>query len=325
MDAEQSSPAPFDKWFAGYKWLSEYELPCIVSADLDGIACALLQISLLGWRAVGTYDGYKLCLFEPVTKIDWPRVVFVDVEVLRRETRSIGNHMLTWNDMDAAQLAANLPDCANPNLWQGLHVENGFQRKYPFGTLPMLLAGAAARDASFDVSRTWLALALHVDSSFTNAAVYQDNALQWLAWMGSNCTSPGLERFCALLSRIPAQAALGLLNDVQQWVSAAGFGSKARACRFDSTSKTDREKVSKLIDILLSHLNITKSVPFANEPVYAVEFKTDKLPIHTKGRAVSSFLQAREQRAVSMAATGRTSDGLSLTYPLPECPIALFQ
>jgi hypothetical protein len=308
-----------------FAWLSERDLPCIVSADLDGISSALLQGHVLGWKTVGTYDGYKLCLYQSPDSVNWEQTVFIDIEILRPTARSIGNHMLTWDKSDAATLTAQIPQCANPNLWQGFHAGENFQRKYPFGTLPLLIASVTVANPAFDISRAWLSLVLHTDSSFTNAAMYQSNALYWLSAMGVPCTSPGLDRLCTLLSRVPAQTALGLLNDVQEWVSEAGFGAKMRACRFDPTDDGDRLRLATLTKRLIAETKADIELPFAQPPVSVTNFDTAKLPIHTKGRAIASLKQVRECRVFSMAITGRSHEGLSCTFPAPNCPVALFR
>jgi hypothetical protein len=310
------SPPTFSEWLLSFEWLGQRDLPCVISADLDGLACGLLQSSLLNWRVVGTYDGAALCLIESPDRLPWDEVVFIDVEILRTRARSIGNHLLAEDGADSARIASALPQCVNPNLWRAVNVVESFQRKYPFSTLPLLLASHAARGAMTSFADPWLALSLHTDSSLTNAAVYQDNALDWLGAMGAGASPEGLRKLCELLRRLPMQSALRLVNQVQGWASEAGFGKLQRACRFDLRSPESLARAMSLLGILRRETGAAEGgLVRLTAPAHTVEFETRKLPIHTKGRRAASFAEARRVRALSLAATGQTEEGLSLTVP----------
>lgn len=315
----------FDEWLRSFPWLFESNRKCIVSADLDGVACGLLQGLTLSWQTVGTYDGKLLALYESVDRIDWRTVVFVDVEIFRRSIRSIGNHLFAIDRDDVDRLRNEFPHCASPNLWRGINVRECFQRKYPFSTLPILLASHAVSDDSFELDRFWLSLVLHTDSSFTNAAMYQANALDWLSAMNTHGRSAGLDRMCRYLNRIPGQSMIGLLNHVQSWISEAGFGGLQRACRFDPRDNASNERVALLVERLMEELGSRVSLPFGRVPEYVEEFETAVLPNHTVGRRKVAFDSAWSRRVLSMAATGRSDKGLSVTYPNPDSPVAVLR
>jgi len=314
----------FDAWLRGFPWLFQRDLPCVISADLDGIACGLLQQETLGWRVIGTYDGSAFCLWEQPNSVVWDDVVFLDVEILRPRARSLGNHLFVLDEDDVARLRRETAQCANPNLWRGINVRDSFQRKYPFSTLPLLLAARVLDDSDFQVTRAWIALSLHTDSSFTNAATYQANALDWLRVMGEDVPD-SLKRFCRVLERLPAQTAILMLHQVQEWAAAASFGAKQRACRFDPRNDTRRERAKHLMDRLRSETSCQTLLPLDRAPVYSETFTTELLPLHTKGRQVTSFVRARSVRAVSMAATGRSEEGLSITLPNQNSATDLFR
>jgi len=311
----------FDGWLREFQWLREPNRPCIVSADLDGVASAMLQGAYLGWRTVGIYDGKLLALYEPPADIDWDGVVFIDVEILRPEIHSIGNHLFALDSQDVTDLRSTYGKCANPNLWRGINVYDSFQRKYPFSTLPMLLASLAIEDDTFDLSRFWMALVLHTDSSFTNAGVYQANALDWLEAMDTRGRAAGLDRMCRKLNRTPGRTMLALLDEVQRWAGEAGFGGLQRACRFDPRESAQNERIRALAARLQQEAGLDTSLPFGNAPVYCEQFKFETLPNHTVGRRKNAFAYAREKRVLSMAATGRTESGLSITLPNPDSEV----
>jgi len=315
----------FDEWLRLFPWLHQPNRQCIVSADLDGVACALLQSITLHWETVGTYDSKLLSLYVPVDRIDWDNVIFIDVEILRASIQSIGNHLFALDADDVEHLRSTLSNCANPNLWRGINVNDSFGSKYPFSTLPLLLASHALRDNAFRLSRFWMALVLHTDSSFTNAAHYQANALDWLSAMDTDGRSPGLDRMCRKLKRIPGQMMLALLNEVQTWAGKAGFGKKQRACRFDPRVASDNERITALLDRLMDELGEHVALPFGSDPVYTEEYTLETYRNDTKGRRTETFRMAREHRVLSMAATGKTETGLSITFPNPDSPVTVLR
>lgn len=311
----------FDEWLRSYPWLNDHGRQCIVSADLDGVACSLLQSLKCHWKTVGIYDGKFLALYSEIETIDWEQVIFVDVEILRPHIHSIGNHLFALDNTHVDCLRSVFPKCMNPNLWRRINVNDSFQRKYPFSTLPLFLAAHALHDDAFELDRFWMGLALHTDSSFTNAAHYQANALDWLAAMDTNGASPGLDRMCRLLKRVPGQSMLALLNEVQTWIGAAGFGAKQRACRFDPRVDSDNDRIAALVNRLFTELDQRANLPFGQMPVYREEFRTEVLPNDAKTRRRRSFEHAFAQRVISMAATARSDKGLSVTVPNSDTPI----
>jgi len=307
----------FDQWLGSFPWLNERGLPCIISADLDGLCCGLFQQEHLEWRVVGTYDGSRLAMWESPEAIDWQRLVFLDVEILRSDARSIGNHLLASDIDDVARLRTEFPNCANPNLWRGINVNDSFQQKYPYSTLPLIIAAHLLRDPEYRVPEAWLALILQTDSSFTNAAMYQANALKWLELMGMGEDESSIRRLCEILRRLPVQIALHLVERVQGWAKEAGYGVMQRSCRFDPSDSENLARAERLLARVRSETNSGSTLPLERKPVVVETFKTAKLPIDSKGRRQSSFAAASAGRAVSLAATARSDEGLSFTLPNP--------
>lgn len=316
---------PFDRWLASFAWLRQRGLPCIISPDLDGLACGMFQQRFLGWSIKGTYDGARLCLWEAPKQIDWGRVVFLDLEILRPEARCIGNHMLAIDREHAADLTRELPHCANPNVWREFNAWDSFQRKYPFGTLPLLIASSLCGGGEVRVDRAWLSLILQTDSAFTNAAMYQANALDWLKVMGEVESSPGISRLCTLLRRLPAQTALALVENVQQMAGRAGFGPKQRACRFDPADEVKRGKAAALSAAIAEAVGASDLSWLRTPPVCVERFETATLPAHSKRALRESLATAKSDRVVSMAITGATKEGFSYTRANPQSRVPLFR
>lgn len=320
-----SLPVPFDEWLGSFPWLRERGVSCIISPDLDGLACGLFQQRHLGWTIKGTYDGKALCLWDEPESIEWSAVVFLDLEILRPGARCIGNHMLAIDSEHAEAIADTYRHCANPNIWRRFNRWDSFQRKYPFGTLPLIVASHICENSEFVLDRIWLALILQTDSAFTNAAMYQTNALDWLRAMGGEEQSHPISRLCTLLRRLPAQSALKLIEHVQQMAAGAGFGAKQRACRFDPRDDKSRAKAAALGEVIAKEVDAAPPDWLHAEPVYSETFRTSILPADSKRALRASLACAQSNGVLSMAITGATREGFSYTLGSVDSRIALLR
>lgn len=285
----------------------------------------MLQQGFLGWNIVGTYNGSILALWEAVEDVGWEKVVFLDLEILRSKARSIGNHMLAAHAEHAQELSKNFPNCANPNMWRGLNAWNSFGSKYPFATLPMLLAARISKGTDLGEMRAWLSLMLQADSTFTNAAMYQANALDWLKVMGGSDHASPIERFCTLLARLPAQSAMQMVEDVQGWAHEAGFGAVQRACKFDSTTPSERAKAAALATRIAKETGMPVPAFLSKEPKCIEKFEESDLSAKNKGSLVASAETSKKNRVISMAITGKTEEGFSYTLANPKSSVVLFR
>lgn len=307
----------FAEFLTRHSWICDEERPCVVSPDIDGLLCALLMGHARKWRCLGFYDGDRLCLYENPRRIPWDEAVFIDVEVLRPDVRSIGNHLLSYDAEDARTLEATYPGLANPNHWRGIHFEPDFQRKYPFGTLPLLVCALALRKL-VEIERRHLGPLYYADSGLENAVVYKDNALDWLRAMGAEDPKSPLAPLCNVIRRRTIFEGLKALAEVQSMVSKAGFGKMQKAARFDPENEAARKKAQALAGFLTDLTGWKANLPLDAAPALILSFRTKRLPLDAKGRAKASFEKVRRERALSLAATGRTDEGLSYTIPPPK-------
>lgn len=189
----------YDQLAREYPWIRERDRKCIISADLDGVLSALLMSHLLSWQVVGVYTINSLFiassavpetdrLLGPEDLLRKSDFCFIDHDIYRRHIKSIGHHFLRWsNDVPIPEHTAG-HSSLNPNLLRGFSFNNEFNRKYPFGTFHFLVAcfSAWAMLSDFRPDDDLTTLLLQVDSSFENAIKYQDNALDWLDWLGGS-------------------------------------------------------------------------------------------------------------------------------------------
>jgi len=309
----------FLEYLESHPWLTEKGRPCVTSPDIDGLLCALVMGHVLDWECVGFYDGNQIALWKEPRHIPWSDAVFLDVEILRPDVHSIGNHLLAFDEDDASRLARSFPGLMNPNLWRGIHFVPDFPRKYPFGTFPLLYCVLAFRGL-LDPEPRHLGALYYPDSGLENAVVYKDNALDWLRAMGAEDPSSPLAPLCRMVSGQTVYGTLKALSEVQSLVAQAKFGRKQKAARFDPETASDRSRAARLWDLLRQKTGWRASLPLLSEPVFVRRFETRRSPLASKGRARASFDAAARAGALSLAATGRTSEGLSYTLPTRNVP-----
>lgn len=81
-----------------FPWLVKREQNCVLSPDSDGLLCGLFASHYLNWKIRGFYDG-KIMVLEK--GFDPKECIFVDMEVFRKDVRSIGQQSifyLVWSD-----------------------------------------------------------------------------------------------------------------------------------------------------------------------------------------------------------------------------------
>ena len=77
-----------------FPWIVERDRKCIIGPDTDGILCGLFMSAFFNWEVVGYYDGKDLALRKKIKPSD---CVFLDMEIFRKNCKSIGQHMVLYN------------------------------------------------------------------------------------------------------------------------------------------------------------------------------------------------------------------------------------
>lgn len=187
-------------WFSQipdrFPWLLRRELNCVLSPDCDGFLCGLLMSHLLDWKIRGFYNGRVLAVDESVNHRE---CVFLDMEIFRPNVRSVGQHMLMF-DNRPGRLPANwggFAQCVSPNNLRGFDFRDNFARKYPLATVHLLMAVLSARGFSVPAPSGAAAPLLYVDGTFKNTMNYPENCLDWLAEMDCENNSALRAVFCA--------------------------------------------------------------------------------------------------------------------------------
>lgn len=177
----------FKETLARYPWLSEQNLDCIVSPDSDGLLCGLLMGFLSGWRVRGFYDGKVLAVEDGVSARE---CVFLDMEIFRKEVRSIGQHMIHYDWAKKPPHWEELEQCISANELRKFDFKRNFPEKYPLGTIHLLLALLGSTRA-IKIEATAIPLLFYTDGTFKSLFNYPENCLGWLKFLGAdNSGSP---------------------------------------------------------------------------------------------------------------------------------------
>ena len=154
-----------------YPWLVERNQDCVLSPDSDGLLCGLFASHYLNWKIRGFYDGKILVLEKGFRARD---CIFLDMEVFRKEARSVGQHMVMFNKDHLPANWRNFDNCFSANNVRGYDAKHNFSQKYPLGTIHLLL-GVLGSVKKMKIPATAICPLLHTDGPFKNLFNYPDN------------------------------------------------------------------------------------------------------------------------------------------------------
>ena len=231
---------------------------CIISVDIDGILSAVLASHLFEWEVVGFYTLTDLWVSpkslpkderNPEAALRKAGVAFLDHDIYRSEIDSIGHHLLQWSPDTPIPLHTEGRSSLNPNLLRGI-TKREFGRKYPFGTFHFLLACASAWDLlrGFEPDDEMTALLLHIDSSFVNAINYQDNALDWLDWLGGSEARSPLYPICKRMLKWSPRRVIERFKALAERFGSLGIRPRSQAQITDPTRAEEWQGAWKLIE-----------------------------------------------------------------------------
>ncbi len=174
-----------------FPWITERDRNCILSPDSDGFLCGLAMSHYLNWNIVGFYDG-KIMLLQD--GIDYRDCTFLDMEINRPGVSSMGNHLVEYSYRIELP-ERNFDQCIQPNILRGFDGRTAFQRKYPFGTIHLLLSILGGADIVRDLPDSAISPLLFADGVGNNLFGYPENCLDWLRYMRVDQPTHILHRF----------------------------------------------------------------------------------------------------------------------------------
>lgn len=163
-----------------YPWVFERGKNCILSPDSDGLLCGLLMSHYLGWKIKGFYDGKLLILEKGLSAKD---CVFLDIDIFRKDIKSIGHHMVLLNKAKTPSNWSNYDQCIQPNIMRNYDMKTNFKLKYPLGTIHLLLS-IIGSDLKISIPDKAVPTLLYTDGTFKNLFNYPENCLDWFQYLG---------------------------------------------------------------------------------------------------------------------------------------------
>jgi len=231
---------------------------CVISVDIDGILSAVLLSEVFHWEVVGFYALNDLWILrrcfrsapqDPEAALRNAKLLFLDHDIYRSDIDSIGHHLLRWSPDTPIPLHTDGRASLNPNLLRGITMKE-FGRKYPFGTFHFLLACLSAWDllSEFQPDDEITTLLLQIDSSFVNAINYQDNALDWIDWLGGSEKDSPLYPVCRRMLRWSPRTVIEQFRTLADTFERLGIRRRSQATLTDPTDSEAWAVAQGLID-----------------------------------------------------------------------------
>ena len=105
----------YNEIIESHPWIIETNQKYILSPDSDGLLCGLFMSTYLGWKIKGFYDGKVMLLSKDTSVKD---CVFLDMEVFRKDIKSVGHHMVQYNKQPLSlRLLCVLHNCDKERAW----------------------------------------------------------------------------------------------------------------------------------------------------------------------------------------------------------------
>jgi hypothetical protein len=165
-----------------YPWIVERDRNCVLSPDSDGLLCGLLMAFYFGWKIKGFYDGKVLLLDSNTPAKD---CVFLDMEVYRRDIKSVGHHMVLFNKKQKPASWCNYDNCIQLNNLRNYDGYRDFRLKYPLATTHFLI-GVLGSALGIKIPETAICPLLFTDGTFNVLFKYPENVLNWLSYLRAN-------------------------------------------------------------------------------------------------------------------------------------------
>ncbi|MGQ9706971.1 MAG: hypothetical protein ACUVWP_08265 [bacterium] len=165
-----------------YPWIAEKDQYTILSPDADGFLCGLFMSNYLNWKIVGFYDG-KILKIKKNTSTK--NCIFLDMEILRKNIRSIGHHMNIHNINDPPpNYHEIMKNCINPNYIRKFDRAHNFSQKYPLGIIHFLIfiIDNITINAS-KIKKEGVGAILFADGIWKILFKYTDNFLDWFNFL----------------------------------------------------------------------------------------------------------------------------------------------
>ena len=177
---DKNEQIDYDSICKKYNWILEENHCCVLSPDSDGLLCGLFMSMFRGWKIVGFYDGKVSVINNDYLKCN---PIFLDIEIFRKEIRSMGHHMLLVNKKHKPEEWSNFDNCIQPNNFRNYDGKNNFRLKYPLATIHMLISIVAWKSRNIKIPESAIPALFFTDGVFNVLFSYPENVLNWLSYL----------------------------------------------------------------------------------------------------------------------------------------------
>ncbi|OGZ33485.1 MAG: hypothetical protein A2174_03215 [Candidatus Portnoybacteria bacterium RBG_13_41_18] len=172
----------YKKIIFDHSWIVSKKQKAIISPDIDGLLCGLLMSHYLDWNISGFYDG-KFLIKNKSASIE--NCIFLDMEILREQIRSVGHHLNVHNLAEPpSTYNEKMSNCVNPNYIREFDRAHHFSRKYPLGTIHLLMNLLEIEYPSLvKIKKDGLASIFFADGVWKILFKYTANVLDWFDYL----------------------------------------------------------------------------------------------------------------------------------------------
>lgn len=175
----QTEKIDYNEVIKKYPWIIKRGHDCILSPDSDGLLCGLFMSNYFDWKIRGFYDEKIMVLDKRISAKD---CVFLDVEIFRKEVKSVGHHMVLFNKNRKPKNWDNFKNSIQPNIFRDYDCYKNFSLKYPLATIHMLM-GIVSSKIKIDIPTSSICPLLYTDGVFKNLFGYPENCIDWLRYL----------------------------------------------------------------------------------------------------------------------------------------------
>lgn len=172
----------YQKIISDYSWILKENQKTILSPDSDGLLCGLFMSHFFNWEIAGFYDGKVLLLKKGLSAKD---CIFLDMEIYRKEIKSVGHHMVLFNKNVLPKNWNNFKNCIQPNIIRDYDGFHNFRLKYPLATIHFLL-GIIGSQQKIKIQKSAICPLLYTNGTFKNLLNYPENCLDWIDFLGGD-------------------------------------------------------------------------------------------------------------------------------------------
>jgi hypothetical protein len=296
----------YKKIIESYPWIVKKKQLAVLSPDTDGFLCGLLLSKYLDWKIVGFYDGKTLQIQKGTSVKD---CIFLDMEILRPNVRSLGHHMNIHNtNQPPSNYHYVMKNCLNPNYLRNFDRAHYFAKKYPLGSIHFLLF---ILDNTYPglvkIKKEGLGCIFFADGIWKILFKYTDNFLDWFRFLDIGEKSDWWKKLQNL-------SVIELIKEINELIDQLKILHPQHKRWFGhiDISNFEKEKVLlirflKLLGTLTGWDLILKRWEIQNLKRYKFTKK-----IYTGKRNNDAFLKIWKKRPISLAMT----EGSTIQYTL---------